>query len=64
MDFFNNLLGLVGLPPVDKKIGASNRGALFYNFTVWKWSKEKKAAQELIMWLLEKQQPGGIPKAA
>ncbi len=30
------------------------RGALFYNFIMWKWCKEKKAAKELLMYLLEK----------
>jgi hypothetical protein len=32
------------------------RGALFYNFGIWKWCKEKKAAKELIMYLLERPQ--------
>jgi ABC-type glycerol-3-phosphate transport system substrate-binding protein len=32
------------------------RGALFYNFGVWRWCKEKKAAKELIMYLLERPQ--------
>ena len=32
------------------------RGAIFQSFGVWKWCKEKKAAKELIMYLLEKPQ--------
>jgi len=40
------------------------RGALFYNFAVWKWGKEKKAAKELITYLLEKDQQWKILAAA
>jgi len=40
------------------------RGALFYNFCVWKWAKEKKAAKDLIAWLLEKDQQWKILAAA
>jgi hypothetical protein len=29
------------------------RGALFYNFVLWKWSKDKKAAKDLLVYLLE-----------
>jgi ABC-type glycerol-3-phosphate transport system substrate-binding protein len=32
------------------------RGALFYNFIMWKWCKEKQAAKDLITYLLEKPQ--------
>jgi ABC-type glycerol-3-phosphate transport system substrate-binding protein len=32
------------------------RGALFVNIGVWKWCKEKKAAKELIVYLLERPQ--------
>jgi ABC-type glycerol-3-phosphate transport system substrate-binding protein len=39
------------------------RGALFYNFVMWKWCKEKKAAQELLMYLLEKDQQWKILQA-
>jgi ABC-type glycerol-3-phosphate transport system substrate-binding protein len=32
------------------------RGALFYNFILWDWCKEKKAAKDLLIHLLEKPQ--------
>ena len=32
------------------------RGALFYNFILWQWCKEKKAAKDLLTHLLEKDQ--------
>ncbi|UCF92214.1 MAG: carbohydrate ABC transporter substrate-binding protein [Desulfobacterales bacterium] len=32
------------------------RGALFYNFIMWKWCKDKQAAKDLLMYLLEKDQ--------
>ena len=40
------------------------RGALFVNFGVWKWCKEKKAAKELIMYLLERPQQWKMLHAA
>ena len=40
------------------------RGALFVNFGVWKWCKEKKAAKELIMYLLERPQQWKVFYAA
>ena len=40
------------------------RGALFYNFGVWKWCKEKKAAKELIIYLLESPQQWKMLQAA
>jgi ABC-type glycerol-3-phosphate transport system substrate-binding protein len=40
------------------------RGALYFNFGVWKWSKEKKAAKELLMYLLESAQQWRILEAA
>jgi len=42
----------------------SYRGALFLNFGVWKWCKEKKAAKELIMYLLERPQQWKMLDAA
>ncbi len=40
------------------------RGASFFNFGVWKWCKEKKAAKELIMYLLERPQQWKMLQAA
>ena len=40
------------------------RGALFQNLGVWKWCKEKKAARELITYLLESPQQWKILHAA
>ena len=40
------------------------RGALFYNFGLWKWSKDKKAAKELLTYLLESPQQWKIFTAA
>jgi ABC-type glycerol-3-phosphate transport system substrate-binding protein len=39
------------------------RGALFYNFILWDWCKEKKAAKELLIYLLEKKQQYRIIEA-
>ena len=40
------------------------RGALFYNFILWDWCKEKKAAKELLIYLLEKPQQYKMLEAA
>jgi ABC-type glycerol-3-phosphate transport system substrate-binding protein len=40
------------------------RGALFYNFILWEWCKEKKAAKELLIYLLEKPQQWKMLTAA
>jgi len=40
------------------------RGAIFQNFGVWKWCKEKEAAKELITYLLEKPQQWKMLQAA
>lgn len=40
------------------------RGALFFNFGLWTWCKEKKAAKELLMYLLESAQQWKILQAA
>jgi ABC-type glycerol-3-phosphate transport system substrate-binding protein len=40
------------------------RGALFYNFILWDWCKEKKAAKELLIHLLEKPQQWKMLTAA
>jgi ABC-type glycerol-3-phosphate transport system substrate-binding protein len=40
------------------------RGALPYNFCLWKWCKEKKAAKELLTYLLESPQQWKIFTAA
>jgi ABC-type glycerol-3-phosphate transport system substrate-binding protein len=40
------------------------RGASYFNFGVWKWCKEKTAARELIMYLLEESQQWRILHAA
>ncbi|UCH21229.1 MAG: carbohydrate ABC transporter substrate-binding protein [Deltaproteobacteria bacterium] len=40
------------------------RGALFYNFILWEWCKEKKAAKELLTYLLEKPQQWKMLTAA
>ncbi len=40
------------------------RGALFFNFIMWKWCKDKKAGKDLITWLLEKPQQYKILEVA
>lgn len=39
------------------------RGALFYNFVLWKWCKDKQAAKDLITYMLEKPQQWKILEA-
>ena len=40
------------------------RGALFYNFALWKWCKDKTAAKDLLKYLLESPQQWKILQAA